>query len=197
VSIVTVLLVVLFPVSDSVRRVLHLGPSPETDTSTLKTGGELVCVPVRISQLILHAKNLRHLMITFSYYLSPCVHSTQILGKLYVPCPSAFHLLRVVTPHTPTFFLDRYSNTLLVFLNNRISIRDASVARGGIVQSPAGTCPGTGRSEATTDIVLMDMEKEKHENALEVRELLVGETRSRDRVISESRMTLLHVVSYF
>jgi hypothetical protein len=93
--------------------------------------------------------------------------------------------------------LDRYSNTLLVFLNNRISIRDASVARGGIVQSPAGTCPGTGRSEATTDIVLMDMEKEKHENALEVRELLVGETRSRDRVISESRMTLLHVVSYF
>jgi len=91
--------------------------------------------------------------------------------------------------------LDRYSNTLLVFLNNRISIRDASVARGGIVQSPSGTCPSTGRSEATTDVVLVDVEKEMHENALEVREL--GETESRDRVISESRMTLLHVVSYF
>ena len=36
----------------------------------------------------------------FFYYLSPCVHSSQILGKLYVPCPSAFHLLRVVTPLT-------------------------------------------------------------------------------------------------
>ncbi len=55
-SVVSLLMVVLFPVSDSVRRVLHPGPSPETDTSTLKTGEELVCVPVRISQLILHAK---------------------------------------------------------------------------------------------------------------------------------------------
>jgi len=187
-------MVVLFPVSDSVRRVLHLGPSPETDTSTLKTGDELLCVPVRIPA---HSprQNLRHLMITFFYYLSPCVHSSQILGKLYVPCPSAFHLLRVVTPHTPTFFLDRYSNTLLVSLNNRISIRDAFVARGGVVEFPAGACPSIGRLEATTDVVLMDAEKEKHENALEVREL--GETESRDRVISESRITLLYVVSYF
>jgi hypothetical protein len=102
-SVVSLLMVVLFPVSDSVRRVLHPGPSPETDTSTLKTGEELVCVPVRIFQLILHAKkNLRHLMITFFFYSSPCVHSTGVIGKLYVPCSSAFHLLRVVTPPTPS-----------------------------------------------------------------------------------------------
>jgi hypothetical protein len=45
-------------------------------------------------------KNLRHLMmITFFYHSSPCVHSTGVIGKLYVPCPSAFHLIRVVTPH--------------------------------------------------------------------------------------------------
>jgi hypothetical protein len=91
--------------------------------------------------------------------------------------------------------LDRYSNTLFVSLNNRISIRDASVACGGVVRSPAGTFPGTGHSEATTDIVLMDMEKEKHENALKVRAL--GETESQDRVISESRITPLHVLSHF
>jgi len=82
-----------------------------------------------------------------------------------------------------------------VSLNNRISIRDASVVRGAVVQFPSGTCPSTSRSEATTDIVLMDMEKEKHENALRVRAL--GETESQDRVISESRITLLHVLSHF
>jgi len=87
-----------------------------------------------------------------NYYVCP----SQILGKLY-------------------------SNTLLVSLNNRISIRDASVVRGAVVQFPSGTCPSTSRSEATTDIVLMDMEKEKHENALRVRAL--GETESQDRVI--------------
>jgi hypothetical protein len=41
----------------------------------------------------------------------------------------------------------------------------------------------------------MDMEKEKHENALKVRAL--GETESQDRVISESRITPLHVLSHF
>jgi hypothetical protein len=90
--------------------------------------------------------------------------------------------------------LDRYSNTLLLILNNRISIRDASVACGGVVVSPAGTYPSTGRSEATTESVLVDREKKKDENALKVREL--GETESQDRFISESRMTLLHVLSF-
>jgi hypothetical protein len=54
---------------------------------------------------------------------------------------------------------DRYSNTLLVSLNNRITIRDTSVACGGVVRSPAVTYPSLARSEPTTDIMLMDMEK--------------------------------------
>jgi len=62
----------------------------------------------------------------------------------------------------PTSVLGKlYSNTLLVSLNNRISIRDTSVAHRGAVRSPAGMCPtsSTARSEATTDIVLMDIDK--------------------------------------
>jgi len=83
----------------------------------------------------------------------------------------------------PTQILGKlYSNTLLLILNNRISIRDASVACGGVVVSPAGTYPSTGRSEATTESVLVDREKEKDENALKVREL--GETESQDRFIN-------------
>jgi len=60
----------------------------------------------------------------------------------------------------PTYVVGKlYSNTLLVSLNNRIMIRDTSVACGGVVRSPAGTYPSLARSEPTTDIMLMDMEK--------------------------------------
>ncbi|KAH9986895.1 hypothetical protein BJV74DRAFT_843398 [Russula compacta] len=61
----------------------------------------------------------------------------------------------------PTAVLGKlYSNTLLVSLNNRISIRNASVACGGVVRTRAGTFPsGTARSDATMDIMLMGMEK--------------------------------------
>jgi len=53
-----------------------------------------------------------------------------------------------------------YSNTLLVSLNNRISIRDTSVACGGVIRSPAaGPHPSTAHPEATTDVILIDMEK--------------------------------------
>ncbi|KAI9435806.1 hypothetical protein H4582DRAFT_1968840 [Lactarius indigo] len=61
----------------------------------------------------------------------------------------------------PTAIIGKlYSNTLLVSLNNRISIRDSMASRGAI-RSPAGTFPGSGRSEGTSDIVLMDLEKQK------------------------------------
>ena len=59
----------------------------------------------------------------------------------------------------PILVFDRYSNTLLVSLNNRISIRDTSVACGGVVRSPAGPLPSTTHRGAMTDIILMDMEK--------------------------------------
>ncbi|KAI9443706.1 hypothetical protein BJY52DRAFT_444713 [Lactarius psammicola] len=59
----------------------------------------------------------------------------------------------------PTAIIGKlYSNTLLVSLNNRISIRDTITSRGAI-RSPAGTFPGSGRSEGTTDIVLVDLKE--------------------------------------
>ncbi|KAI9452257.1 hypothetical protein F5148DRAFT_515311 [Russula earlei] len=52
-----------------------------------------------------------------------------------------------------------YSNTLLVSLNNRILIREKTASEGAI-HSPVSTFPSTtSRSEATTDIILMDMQK--------------------------------------
>ncbi|KAH9039094.1 hypothetical protein EDB85DRAFT_2084857 [Lactarius pseudohatsudake] len=62
----------------------------------------------------------------------------------------------------PTAIIGKlYSNTLLVSLNNRISIRESMASRGAI-RSPAGTFPGSSaRSEGTSDIVLMDLEKQK------------------------------------
>ena len=79
--------------------------------------------------------------------------------------------------------VDRYSNTLLVSLNNRISIRDTSTACGGVVRSPVGSFPGTARSEVTTDIVLVDMEKSS--SAFKLPPLEVIEPQ--ELVISESR----------
>ena len=71
----------------------------------------------------------------------------------------------------------RYSNTLLVSLNNRISIRDTSVAHGGVVRSPAGTFPTTTSSGATTEFLLTDMEK--HQNAFKISPLEVTEPQER------------------
>ena len=102
-SVVSLLMVVLFPVSDSVRRVLHPGPSPETDTSTLenrrRTG---MCARTYLPAHSPRQKKPSSSDDHFFFYSSPCVHSTGVIGKLYVPCSSAFHLLRVVTPHTPS-----------------------------------------------------------------------------------------------
>jgi len=64
------------------------------------------------------------------YYLCP----TQVLGKLY-------------------------SNTLLVSLNNRISLRDTSASRGGVNRSPEGSFPDTARSDATSGMMLVETEK--------------------------------------
>jgi len=64
------------------------------------------------------------------YYLCP----TQVLGKLY-------------------------SNTLLVSLNNRISLRDTAVSRGGVIRSPEGSFPDSARSDAPSGMMLMDSEK--------------------------------------
>lgn len=70
----------------------------------------------------------------------------------------------------------RYSNTLLVSLNNRISIRDTSVARGGVVR-PAGSFPTTTSSGTTTEFLLTDLEK--HQNAFNKSPLEVTEPQER------------------
>ena len=80
---------------------------------------------------------------------------------------------------------DRYSNTLLMSLNNRILIRDTLAACGGIVRFPAGSLPSIVRSEATTDIMLTDMEK--CPNASKLPSLDVMDPQ--ERVISESQRT--------
>jgi hypothetical protein len=54
---------------------------------------------------------------------------------------------------------DRYSNTLLVSLNNRISIRDTYGARGAV---EVGLSPNSiGRSEATADFMCLESEKQQ------------------------------------
>jgi hypothetical protein len=56
-------------------------------------------------------------------------------------------------------FFDRYSNTLLVSLNNRISIRDTYNARGAI---EVGACPSSsGRSDTTGDFLVLESEKQQ------------------------------------
>jgi hypothetical protein len=76
-----------------------------------------------------------------------------------------------------------------VSLNNRISIRDASVACGGVVRSPTGSFPRTDRSETTTDIVFMEMEKSS--NDPKIRPL--KDVESQGRIIGELRLFVLHV----
>jgi hypothetical protein len=73
-------------------------------------------------------------------------------------CPSALYLQARHIHMTDRRCLGRYSNTLLVSLNNRISLHNWSRAQSGIKRS-VGTHPSnTPRSEGT-DIILVDMGK--------------------------------------
>ncbi|KAI0000792.1 hypothetical protein BJV74DRAFT_114865 [Russula compacta] len=97
----------------------------------------------------------------------------------------------------PTAILGKlYSNTLLVSLNNRISIRDTSAALGAVVRPPgrptrSGTFPcstGAARSDATTTTMnVMLREMEKSQQNLKVPSLGEpgGVAVSVERVISE------------
>lgn len=67
-------------------------------------------------------------------------------------------------------------------LNNRISIRDASVAHGGLVRSAEESFHDTSLSEATTDIVIVEVGR--FPNVPKIRPL--EGTESQGRVISES-----------
>ena len=69
-------------------------------------------------------------------------------------------------------------------LNNRISIRDASVACGGVVRSPTGSFPRTDRSETTTDIVFVEMEKSSNDPKIGP----LKDVESQGRIIGELRL---------
>jgi hypothetical protein len=80
---------------------------------------------------------------------------------------------------------DRYSNTLLVSLNNRISIRDTCGARGGVVdcQDVAGPSVSiNSRSEFTTELMIAETERpQKDLMGQPVVETEVRESKSHDR----------------
>jgi hypothetical protein len=86
---------------------------------------------------------------------------------------------------------DRYSNTLLVSLNNRISIRDTYGARGGAVDCQVATLPGSDRSEATTDVILMETEKHhKHPMRYQLEADMGGKVLSESRDLTFYRFTI-------
>jgi len=70
----------------------------------------------------------------------------------------------------PTYVLGKlYSNTLLVSLNNRISIRDTYGARGGVVASDCQDVAGpnisnNSRPESTTETVITESEKPQEDS---------------------------------
>ncbi|KAI0287415.1 hypothetical protein BC826DRAFT_1108468 [Russula brevipes] len=154
VGIISLLMVVIYPVSDS-RALCTSARHILIEALDANAGKELVRVP--------------H------------VGAREAVRAISALSPPPHHAMRGLT--LDPVLTDRYSNTLLVSLNNRISIRDTSVAHRGAVRSPAGMCPtsSTARSEATTDIVLMDIDKSPE--AFKVRTLEAFD--SRERIISE------------
>jgi hypothetical protein len=80
---------------------------------------------------------------------------------------------------------DRYSNTLLVSLNNRISIRDMYGAHGGVVDCQDIVGPSisnSSRSESTAETMIAETEKpQKDIMDQPVAETEVRESKSYDR----------------
>ena len=83
VSMIFLLMVILYPVSEAARRAYHYISRRSTLTRRLlNTAEELVCMPVRITKFIPHTKYSRYLMSAI-FCLSLCgVRSTSVIGKL-------------------------------------------------------------------------------------------------------------------
>ena len=58
---------------------------------------------------------------------------------------------------------DRYSNTLLLSLNNRIYIRDSYETRGKVFDCQVVTVPISARSEAIEDPIILEAEKSQED----------------------------------
>jgi hypothetical protein len=75
--------------------------------------------------------------------------------------------------------LGRYSNTLLVSFNNRVSIRDGGSNQSGVIRSGGGSFPSNTVPSEDSHILLVDMKKTVKSKALP----MDGE--APERVISE------------
>jgi hypothetical protein len=93
---------------------------------------------------------------------------------------------------------DRYSNTLLVSLNNRISIRDTYGARGGVVDFQDIADPNISnnfRSETTTVTMIAETERpQKDLMGRPVAETEVRESKSHDRITIRPVLTIADTV---
>ena len=141
---------------------------------TETTGKGLVCVPVSVWNSLFAQSGY---MVTLSSLSLALPYSGNC------ECPSALYLQARHIHMTDRRCLGRYSNTLLVSLTNRISLRDELCAQSGVIRSPAATYPNsTSRSEGT-DIMLVD--KEKRPTPLKVHEFRM-ENALQESVIKES-----------
>ena len=93
---------------------------------------------------------------------------------------------------------DRYSNTLLVSLNNRISIRDTYSARGGVVDFQDIAGPNISNnfgSESMTGTMIAEAERpQKDLMGQPVAETEVRESKSHDRIMIRSVLTMADIV---
>ena len=157
VSIVALLMVAMYPVSGSVGHVL---PLAELDASN--TGEELVCVPVCIQ---FHFYEPLSCIIS-SDKTSDLNHSTALIYSGRCKCHHRLIVSSILCTHDWLHsHFDRYSNTLLVSLNNHIAIRDSDAAHGGFVDCQVMTSLSFrdgAFSEATKSVTLVPERPPKH-----------------------------------
>jgi len=130
----------------------------------------------------------------YLYTVNSWPRSTYVLGKLYVLSPLPYRSHAHIADRIRLF--DRYSNTLLVSLNNRISIRDTYGARAGAVdrQDVAGSSvSNNSRSESPIETMITEIEKPQLDFMRQLEpvpeteieeEWVIGELRGRHAIVS-------------
>lgn len=110
-----------------------------------------------------------------------CSTALMFLGS----CKAHQHFIVSYVSYThgwPHPFFDRYSNTLLASLNNRISTRAAPEARGVVIDLQVVTIPDRAGSEATIDTIILETVKPQED----LMKQPVVEIEAEERVNSES-----------
>jgi hypothetical protein len=153
-------------------------------------------VPVRIQISFVHSKLSDH------FYLYKLL-APQYLRTRETVCTIAASPRHPYRSHTHMAdrvrLVHRYSNTLLVSLNNRISIRDTHGVHGGLVdcQDVAGpSISNNSRPKSTTETMITDSEIEKPQEDLMRQLEPVPEAEIEEWVIGESCVRHI-IVPYF